>query len=75
MFHSWRALTLAILMGGTLTGCHPSDSNQGGGGGEPSAVPSNQLPDSNEVNPSPRPDSYIDEHAAQKGEQKKRTGP
>lgn len=40
--------------------CHPSG---GGGGGH--VVNDKQLPKSNDVNPSPRPDTFIDDRAKQ----------
>jgi hypothetical protein len=61
----WTALALALLLGAGLAGCHGGDrSNEGGGGGgAPEVVPSNRLPESNNVNPSPTADTYLDDRS------------
>jgi hypothetical protein len=76
MSQIWTSLALALLLGSGLAGCHPArdDGATGGGGGGPSAVPSHELPESNDVNPSGRPDTYIDRRAEQKTERKQRAG-
>lgn len=66
-----RTLALVGALCGMLMACAPDDGHQGGGGGPP-AGSGERLPDSNNVNPSPEPDSYIDEEAKQREEREER---
>jgi hypothetical protein len=70
----WLATAIALSLGGTLVGCHGGDRAEQGGGGGRQVVPNDRLPESNEVNPSPTSDTYIDDRAERQheGEQHKR---
>ena len=55
----WRRVALVGVLSGALTACAPK-AEEGGGGGAPQPVASERLPQSNNVNPTPGPDRYID---------------
>lgn len=55
-----NALAVALILG-SLTACQPDDETapEGGGGGR-TVIDRDELPDSNNVNPSPHPDTFIE---------------
>lgn len=69
MMTHWQTLVLVAAVSGVLAACAPKQPHGGGAGPQP--VASNRLPNSNDVNPSVKPNNYIDRATKQKAVQRK----
>ena len=72
--HVWRTLVVLGALSVAVTACEPTEQETGSGGG-PQPVASARLPQSNNVNPTPKPDTYIDEESKRREEKEKAQKP